>query len=473
MRIPSTQRNLQSEFGDSRLVSRYQKIISNLSKDLTQSLPAVFASRSQAQATYRFFDNKNVNIQKMLHLQHRKLTELFNQFKDPPIIKTQRFLWVCDGSELDFTKKKSATKLGPLNYRRQMGMLLHSSILTTDQGVPIELAYQSYTVRSEENFGKSIERSSLPLEKKEGFKWVEHFKKAQSYVESHNEIELVFLADSEADMIELMQKRTNNRMHFLVRSKFNRTSADDDTQKIYTKISGHECVGTYRAQITDPKTGQERDAELEVRFCPVSITQQRQMKSTPDRSIVDLNLVEVKEINIKDGTTNPIEWRLLTSLPITDLESALEVIQMYIMRWVIERFHFLLKSGGAEIEELQLETEQRLQNAVTIYSVSLFKALKLKFAAEKTPDAPAKDFGVTKIEQEALLAYAKPTIGRSMHKPATDQLTIEEFCIILGQIGGFSPSKRQKIPGLKIMSRALAKFDTILKAYLLFCQRTE
>ncbi|HBF38650.1 MAG TPA: hypothetical protein DDW50_15195 [Firmicutes bacterium] len=56
----------------------------------------------------------------------------------------------------------------------------------------------------------------------------------------------------------------------------------------------------------------------------------------------------------------PIEWFLLTTIPIGSLEEAVQKIEAYRERWKIERFHYILKSGCG-IEDLQLETKERLE----------------------------------------------------------------------------------------------------------------
>lgn len=155
------------------------------------------------------------------------------------------------------------------------------------------------------------------------------------------------------------------------------------------------------------------------------------------------------------------------------LADALQAIAYYVLRWLIERFHFLLKGGGAEVEKLQLETPHRLQNAVTAYSTAALKALKIRYWAEKSPQSDIYQAGVTPLEHEALYTYAHKKGRSSVAFDAQSPPSIEHYCVVLGKIGGFMPSKRQPLPGFIILTRALQKLDTIVDAYLLFCQRTD
>ena len=51
-----------------------------------------------------------------------------------------------------------------------------------------------------------------------------------------------------------------------------------------------------------------------------------------------------------------------------------------------QRLHFALKSGGSDIEALQLETRERLERAVTLYSVVAWKLLWMTYQVRRDPD---------------------------------------------------------------------------------------
>ncbi len=72
---------------------------------------------------------------------------------------------------------------------------------------------------------------------------------------------------------------------------------------------------------------------------------------------------------------NPISWLLLTSLDISSFESAITCGRWYSYRWLIERYHFVLKSGCG-LEKLQLETGRRIEMALATYSI-VAKAITL------------------------------------------------------------------------------------------------
>ena len=466
MRTTYAKRKLGDRFGDSRLSRRFTKICSLFEEGLSRTIPQTGQTKSSTKAMYRFFDNNSVTPQRMIAAHNASFRpELSTK-------SVKRFLQVSDTVELDYTGTKAAQDLGPLNYVKRKGMLLHNSLIFSDEGIPLGLFWQSYHIRRDEDFGKSAERFSLPFEYKEGFRWQGHFERGQSMCREDPSLELIYIGDREADIIDLFQARAQPRMHLIIRSKHNRLLADR-SDHLYNALAGQPVKGTYQISIRHPVYNRERTAHLEVRTRKVTLTQHRQTRNKPNRKKVTLYAVEAKEINPPPGITKPVHWVLLTTLPVHSFAQALEVIHYYSHRWLIERFHYILKSGGAKVEELQLETAHRLKNAVTAYSIAAIGVLKIRYWAEKSPKTDIYKAGISPLEHEVLYTYANKNIDRSIVFERDQPPSIEQYCRVLGQIGGFLPSKRQLLPGFKILTRATEKLNVLVDAYLIFCQRTE
>ena len=465
MRTCYAQRLLTDKFGDRRLYSRFNKVCKDLEKRLASSIPEAAGTKSATKATYRFFDNENVTPQKMIAAHLSALASSLSG-------KGGRFLQLSDTVELDFTGKKGGKKLGPMNYLNRRGLYLHNSLITNTKGVPLGLLKQSYILRKDEDFGHAAERKALPFEEKESYRWKEHFVQGQALCQALADLEGVFVADMEADIMELFVSRTCERMQFVVRSKHDRKLADQK-ENLYKYVSGQPVQGNYGMTTLHPETGKEREVHIEVRFCKVSLKLYKALPLKRNLPAVTLYAVEAREVNPPADIKEPVHWVLLTTLPVEDFQQAMEVIAYYILRWIIERFHYLLKSGGAKVEELQLEEPHRLQNAITTYSIAALNTLKIKYWAEKSPQTNIYEAGITEIEHKVLYTYAQQKIDPTVSFDSQNPPTVKHFCKILGQLGGFQPSKRQPIPGLKILSRAIPKLNAMVDAYLIFCQRTE
>jgi hypothetical protein len=78
--------------------------------------------------------------------------------------------------------------------------------------------------------------------------------------------------------------------------------------------------------------------------------------------LVTEQVILAQEENPPTGV-EPIHWLLLTTLAIADAADVVQYLRWYSYRWLIERYHYVLKSG-CRVEQLQLESAARLQRAL-------------------------------------------------------------------------------------------------------------
>ena len=77
--------------------------------------------------------------------------------------------------------------------------------------------------------------------------------------------------------------------------------------------------------------------------------------------------VYVQEKDPPQGA-DPLEWMLLTNLKVENFDDALEKIAWYKLRWRIEMFFKVLKSGFS-VEDCRLSDGKRLIKYLTIMSI--------------------------------------------------------------------------------------------------------
>jgi hypothetical protein len=83
--------------------------------------------------------------------------------------------------------------------------------------------------------------------------------------------------------------------------------------------------------------------------------------SHPQRSglqPIRVQVISAVEDNPPPGV-EPVSWLLLTTLPVTGFEDVVQILRWYSYRWLIERYHYVLKSG-CRLEQLQLKTADRI-----------------------------------------------------------------------------------------------------------------
>lgn len=422
------------------------------------------ADWASTKGTYRFWSNKSVDPQSLVGYHFSKVESLLSSSE--PL---KRVLQICDYTELDYTGSRSADSLGPLSYIKQRGMHLYNSMIVNSLGCPLGLLKQSYHIRSDADFGTSkAQCNHRSLEEKESYHWVEHFRRGQELAERYNNLEVVFVADREADFMELFTQRTAPKMHFVVRSHYDRKLSDGINNLVPT-VDSWSIQGRYEAQVIHSKTRKMRKAQLDVRFGCAQVKLSCPLPQKKNLPAVRLFIVDVREMNNSGiDKDESIHWRLLTTLAVESFQDARLVIQYYIWRWLIERFHFLIKTGGTHAEKLQLQTPHRLKNAITTFSIAAMDAFKLRYLAENSPNESIYSIGISQIEHKVLYTYLHKKLKLTSAFDPLNPPTVKEYCIALGKIGGFFPSKRQPIPGLIILTRAREKLDTLVDAYLAF-----
>ena len=100
---------------------------------------------------------------------------------------------------------------------------------------------------------------------------------------------------------------------------------------------------------------------------------------------MEVNVVRVDEVDEGD---DPIQWVLLTTESVEMFDETLRIIDYYSLRWRIEDWHKVLKNG-CKIEERQLQSWERMEVLLSLYSVIAWKVLELReLARGETSTAP-------------------------------------------------------------------------------------
>jgi len=129
-------------------------------------------------------------------------------------------------------------------------------------------------------------------------------------------------------------------------------------------------------------------------------------------------------------------------------EVGIQCIRWYSYRWLTERYSFVLKSG-CHIEELQLETSERLQRALATYCIVAWRLLWLTYESRQNPDIPCDRVFETHEWQSLYCTIHKTPI------PPDTPPTLREAVRWIGLLGGFIGRKRDGEPGVKTIWRGL------------------
>ena len=134
-------------------------------------------------------------------------------------------------------------------------------------------------------------------------------------------------------------------------------------------------------------------------------------------------------------------WLLLTNLPVTTAEQALEVLNYYLCRWEIELFFRILK-GGCEVEKLQLERIERLEPALALYMIIAWRVLYLMRMGRQCPEL-ACDVVFDDEEWQAVYLISEQRL------PPAEPPPLAEILAMVARLGGHLGRKGDGPPGPK------------------------
>ena len=435
-------------FGDKRLNKRFGLIIEKITKSPNSSIPEACISMAEIKGAYRFFDSDKVKVEEIQESIYRNTIE---QIKGEAIILTAQ-----DTSNLDFSSHKKIKGTGYLDTKNTKGIKMHSSLAISRHGVPLGLIHQKFWVRDIEEFGKKTERKNKKINEKESHRWIETLKFTQERIK--NPIKIVIIGDRESDIYDLFLQERREGCDFLIRASQNRVT-NDEPKLLFDNILNTEVKGFNEIKVKRADDRKERDARLAVRFKEIEIQPpcSRKKENLPS---IKLNVILVDEIDPPDDATK-ISWLLLTTLPLNTFEDAIQYIYWYSLRWLIERYHYVLKSG-CQVEELQLEEADRIKRAVAVYCIVALRLLFLTYTARINPDQSCSTV-LEKYEWESLHCF----INKSNKAPSIPP-TLKEAVWMIANLGGFLGRKSDGSPGVKVLWRGIKRLNDISQAYLVF-----
>ena len=276
-----------ADLKDKRLNNRLREVLSQLAGHPTASIPAACGGHAEMTAAYRLFDNENATFEAILQ-PHIDATR--QRIATYPVA-----LLVQDTSEIDVTRpEQQMVGAGPLDGGARWGSLLHSLHAFTPDGTPLGTVHALAWVRDQAGErSRSLsrgQRAATPIEEKESYRWVEAFRRTGEEAQHCPSTQLVCVADSEADIYELLTEATTkaHRVDWIVRAGQNR---------VLQRNNGQETAGKYirehvltqavlfthtihvrgrKAKINGETRGRRqprdsREAELEVRAAQVTL----------------------------------------------------------------------------------------------------------------------------------------------------------------------------------------------------------
>lgn len=459
---------------DKRLNDRLAVLLDHLAGHPTASIPAACGGYAEMMAAYRFFDNEKVGFENVLQ-PHIEATA--RRMADQPTV-----ILAQDTTEIDLTRpQKQVVGAGPLDGDTRRGVFLHPLMGFTPDGTPLGIVYAEAWARDDETptpkSHRETKRKHTPIEEKESIRWLDTYRQAREQAEQIPRTRFVCVADSEADIYELLEasQQEPQKLDWIVRASQNRALQKGEEYDEFGENHLRERVQAEVVLFTQPITVRGRKAKVscetrgrrqprESRKAEVEVRAARVTLRAPwrhDRKLQQcaVNVVLVTEIDPPEDDI-PVEWILLTSLPIDHVEQVRTVIQYYCVRWMIEVFFRTLKSG-CRAEERRLEHIDRVLPCLAVYLIVTWRTLFVCRLGREFPDISCE--AVFEAAEWKSVYY----VVRKTPPPATPP-TLQDMVRMVGQLGGYIYRKRSDEPGPQTVWLGLQRTHDIANCWLIF-----
>jgi hypothetical protein len=450
------------QFCDPRLGRRFQKFVRQLATRLGQTIPLACQDWTNTKAAYRFLSNSRVDERSILtgHLQATR--QRFAAAEGPILV-------LHDTTEFSYTRESvqpigilhtafaGREKDGRPRLHTVCGILMHSSLAVTTQGLPLGLAAIKFWTRSKFKGTNALKRkinpTRVPIEAKESVRWLENLNQSTELLGEPSRC--IHIGDRESDIYELFCAAKENGTKFLVRTCVDRL-AGDGQHTIAATMRSIKVKAVHPVEVRDAK-GTVSEATVRVKYHRLQV--QPPIGKRKQYPPLMLTVIYAQEASAPRDREK-IDWKLITNLPIRSRKDATEKLAWYAMRWRIETFHKILKSG-CRAEASKLRTAERIVNLIAVFCILSWRIFWMTMMNRVAPDSSPL-IALTSAETLLLDALIPDFTAKRRR-----QRTLSPYLTKIARLGGYLARSKDPPPGNMVMWRGLSRLTDIELGFLL------
>jgi cytochrome c oxidase subunit IV len=438
--------------GDKRLNARLIKLCDRFSDSPESPINQACLDWAETKAAYRFFQNNKVEVGKILKSHRCKTAQRAKEHKTVLAIQDTSYFVYTNHPKTEGLGKMSLKKGRNVEKIYSNGLLVHTCLAVTTKGLPIGLLDLKIFSRKlhKKDDCKAKPHDYLPIEEKESYRWLESLENTKKVT---GDTTIVTVCDREADLYNFFNRSCQIDAPVLVRANvdraINRKSvyAEKDVEKLWKHMRRQPESGSYslkiqqRSKTKHAKEREARTAMVSVCFSCFTLNPPRNSVGLSKEKLPDIEMyaVYVLETNPPDGE-EAVEWMLLTNLPVLSYEDAYEKVLWYCLRWRIEMYFKVLKSGF-RVESCRLSHADRLAKYITVMSIVAWRLFMITLIA-RTDQATLCTTFLADQEWKVLFLHANKnkTIPK---KPPSIGIAV----IWIAKLGGYLSRKSDGPPG--------------------------
>jgi hypothetical protein len=449
------------QFGDVRLDKRFRALVEQLSEGIGESIPLVCQDWANTKAAYRFLSNERVSEEAILAGHFQATRDRFLAEQEPILI-------LHDTTEFSFKRAAPGPigmlhkgvvgkdNQGRLKHHTSCGLLMHSSLAVTADGLPLGLAAVKFWTRKKFKGTSALKRkvnpTRVPIEQKESVRWLENLRQSTALFDKPQQC--VHIGDRESDIYELFCAAQEAGTHFLVRTCVDRLAGEGE-HTVAEEMKEVRVKGRHRLKVKNNQ-GNWVEAVLDLRYRRIRVLPPiGKQKHYPELTLTVLYAQERDTPKDREK----IDWKLITDLPVRSRAEAVEKLVWYALRWKIEVFHKILKSG-CRAEESKLRTAERLVKLLSVFCLLAWRIFWLTMISRCAADAPP-GLALTKVEIHLLDQLVKDKPGEAPQKK-----TLSTYLTNIARLGGYLARAHDPAPGNQVIWKGMSRLTDMELGFL-------
>ncbi len=432
----------EARLGDKRRTERVVRMATLMATQSDVSLPRMMKSKAELKAAYRLLETPDVTYEALMHPHLQQTQQQAGNHR--------RILLIQDTTDLNYSHHPKTTGLGPLKNKQQHGMLLQTVL-----AVDVQHSQVLGIMHQEPFLRKLAPQRETRAERLKRERESQVWERSVTQIGSPPEgVEWIHVGDRGSDIFTFFEACLAQRTHFVVRAaQDRRVQCEEEAEQIgRLKDSIRAQPSSQKKPMDLPATADRpaRTAILSIAWQAVSIQPPQKGASVTGQPVAAW-VVRVWEEEPVEGE-EPLEWILLTSVPVHTVEQAWERVEWYRARWIVEDYHQGLKTG-CHIEERQLQTYEGLRRLLGLLAPMAVRLLQLRAVARLNPELPATESMPQEIVR--VVAYLAQV-------PAAQLTTQQCWYTIAGQ-GGYLGRPGDGPPGWKTLWYGWFHLQTLLQ----------
>ncbi len=431
-----------------RLIKLSEDFIDSPQSSINQSCQDWAATK----AAYSFFQNESISYKDITQSHVNATLERCCEY--PEVLAIQ------DTTYLTYGHHKETTGLCALSKNRgkhkesiyTLGLIMHSTLAVSIDGLPLGIVDQKIYPRHEESEEKKeIKRRThnitIPIAEQDSYRWLESLQQTHTIYQNQS-VKPITICDRESDIFDFFHLAKDLDAKVIVRANHNRKVnksspySEITGEQLWTHMAKRQAKGAIEVEIPAQNDLPARTAECSVKFGRITFTPPRNHPNKGALSNLSVCAIYVSEIECPKDIS-PIDWMLLSNISIDTLDQAIEKIRWYCLRWRIEVFHKVLKSG-LNVENCRLQTANRLIRYLSVTSIVAWRIFWLTLVSRVSPNISCEIF---LDAEEWRILYAR----YNKNKPTPKRPPTLNQCVRwIAKLGGFLGRKSDGEPGITL-----------------------